>query len=268
MTSTALENRPYAGRTAVVTGAAGGIGYGVVEHLLEHGASVALWDCNLTAADAAVARLSSTTERPVLAVQVDVAKALDVRAALARTREALGTPTIAVTAAGVMTVRSFLELDATQWDRTLRVNLTGSFLVLQACAQAMVEDGLPGSMVCISSVAARGPRPDAADYAASKAGVVSLVQSASVALGPHEIRVNALCPGVVDTAMTRSNALARAGGDAAVADRVIRTLLERVALGRVVAPAEVAAVIGFLLSPAAAYITGQALNVDGGMEFD
>lgn len=255
------------GRVAVVTGGAGGIGFAAARALAHGGADVALWDVSAEAADAAAQELLSTGRRTV-GMAVDVGDPAAVDAALAQTRQQLGTPSLVVTAAGVMSVAPFLDLEVTAWERTMRINLTGSFCVVRACARAMVEERLSGSIVCVSSVAGRGPRADAADYAASKAGVISLVRSAAVALGSREITVNAVCPGVVDTDMTRRNAAARARGDHEAAAAHLQALLSRVALGRVIAPAELADVIAFLLSPAAAYITGQALNVDGGMEFD
>jgi NAD(P)-dependent dehydrogenase (short-subunit alcohol dehydrogenase family) len=123
-------------------------------------------------------------------------------------------------------------------------------------------------MVAVASVAARGPRADAADYAASKAGLLSLVRSAAVALAPHGIRVNALCPGVVDTEMTRRNAQRRAEREGITPEEAREALVAHVPLGRSADPAEVATVALRLLGPDFGYVTGQAINVCGGLEFD
>lgn len=114
----------------------------------------------------------------------------------------------------------------------------------------------------------KGPRADSAGYAASKAGVISLVRSAAIALAPFGIRVNAVCPGVVDTAMTQRIAAARAAEKGISVDEALHAVLDRVPLGRMETADEVADVIGFLLSDAASYVTGQALNACGGLEFD
>lgn len=264
--SSAEPEHPGRG-VALVTGAATGIGRATAEALALAGGAVAVCDIDSAgakeAASAIVARGGSAA-----AFSFDVADESAVTGALEQVRARLGTPTRVFAAAGIMRVAPFLELSASQWETTLRVNLTGTFLVLQGSARLMVHDGLPGSMVAVASVAARGPRPDAADYAASKAAMLSLVRSAAVALGPHRIRVNAVCPGVIDTEMTRRNAQLRAEHEGITAEQALRALVTNVPLGRSAEPAEVASVAVRLLGPDFGYVTGQAINVCGGLEFD
>ena len=247
--------------TAVVTGAAAGIGAATARALADAGYTVACWDLD----DA----VTGTAERVGgLAVRVDVADADAVTAALAETRQRSGVPTAVFTGAGIMRTAPFLDLTPADWQRTLQVNLTGTFLVLRACAAAMVEAGRSGAMVAGASVAARGPRADSADYAASKAGVISLVRSAALALAPQGIRVNAVCPGVVDTPMTQRNAQGRAERDGRTPQDVLDALVATVPLGRMARADEVAGVVVRLLGDEFGYVTGQALNVCGGLEFD
>jgi NAD(P)-dependent dehydrogenase (short-subunit alcohol dehydrogenase family) len=132
----------------------------------------------------------------------------------------------------------------------------------------MAEDGLPGAMVAMSSVAGRGPRADAADYAASKAAVISVVQSAAVALAPHRIRVNALCPGMVDTPMTQRNTRRRAQVESRSPEDVAAAMLAKIPLGRLSTPKEIADIATLLIGENFNYVTGQAINVCGGLEFD
>jgi NAD(P)-dependent dehydrogenase (short-subunit alcohol dehydrogenase family) len=251
---------------AVVTGAAGGIGEATAGVLADAGYSVALWDLDNRVADVA-ARIAGHGHTAI-ADQVDVADRASIMDALGRLKSSWGTPTAVVSAAGVMTVHPFLDLPMDSWERTLRVNLTGTFLLLQACGGSMVQDGLSGSMVAVASVAARGPRPDAADYAASKAGVVSVVQSAAVALAQHGIRVNALCPGVVNTPMTARNIVARASLEHVSEASIMASMVAKAAMNRPAEPAEVAATAVQLLGNGFGYVTGQAINVCGGLEFD
>lgn len=254
-------------RVAFVTGAAAGIGAAMARELAGAGYAVALSDVEVAALDETAEALRAEGAR-VLAVPMDVRDVDDVRRAVHATCREFGTPTAVFAAAGVMAVNPFLELSAESWRRTFDINVTGTFTVLQACARAMVERRLPGAMVAVASVAARGPRADAADYAASKAAIVSLVQSAAVALGPHGIRVNAVCPGVIDTAMTRRNAERRATREGTTPEVALAALVSGVPLGRLAEPAEVASVAAALLGDGFGYVTGQALNVCGGIEFD
>ena len=132
----------------------------------------------------------------------------------------------------------------------------------------MIEAGKPGSLVGLSSISARGGRPDSADYAASKAGVISLVRSAALAFAKNQININAVCPGIVETEMTRGLHERRAKMTGITPEESYAKILSTIPLGRPQTADDVADVVAFLLSKDASYITGQALNADGGMEFD
>jgi NAD(P)-dependent dehydrogenase (short-subunit alcohol dehydrogenase family) len=257
----------FDGRTAVITGAAQGMGSRIAERLAELGAAVALWDFNGDGASAQAEKLRANGHQAV-AANCDVSDQGSVAAALHATIDRLGTPTLVVTAAGIARARPFLDVDAAEFERQLSVNLTGTFLTMQACANAMVDAKLTGSMVGISSVAGRGPRADLTAYAASKAGVISVVRSAAVALAGHAINVNAVCPGVVDTEMTRVTQQQRAAELGITESEALQRLAARIPLGRIQTTDDVSDVIIFLLSRQASYVTGQALNACGGLEFD
>jgi NAD(P)-dependent dehydrogenase (short-subunit alcohol dehydrogenase family) len=173
-----------------------------------------------------------------------------------------------VAAAGIFTQKPFAELSRDDWDQTIDVNLTGQFDLVQAAGKAMGAAG-NGAMVLFSSVAGRGGRPDAPHYAAAKAGVISLTRSAALAWGPEGVRVNAVCPGVILTRMweQRIEARDRDYGEGA-GQAYLDELTAKMALRRVGLPLEIASAVLFLLSDASAYVTGQSLNVDGGLEFD
>ncbi len=181
---------------------------------------------------------------------------------------ALGPVHHAVTSAGIIRKAPFLELDLAAWRRTLDINLTGTWLVFQRVARRMVASGRTGSLVALSSVAGRSGRATAADYAASKAGVISVVRSAALALAPHGIRVNAVCPGVVDTPMTTGIHEQNAHELGISQEESLRRMVAGIPLGRLETPDEVADAVAFLLGDGGRYITGQALNVCGGVEMD
>jgi NAD(P)-dependent dehydrogenase (short-subunit alcohol dehydrogenase family) len=257
----------FAGRTVLISGAAGGIGTAIARRLSTEGAHVALRDLSLAgveglAADLRQAGLRASAHRLDVTDGADVAHVLDEVEALA------GRVSMAVTSAGVIYIGPFLEATRAHWDRTLAVNLTGTFLVLQAVARRLVAAGEGGRLVAISSVSGRGGRPDSADYAASKAGVISVVRSAALALAPRNITVNAVCPGVVDTEMTRLIHAARASSGGITTEESLQRMAARIPLGRVQTAKDVADVVSFLLSDDAGYVTGQAINADGGMEMD
>jgi NAD(P)-dependent dehydrogenase (short-subunit alcohol dehydrogenase family) len=257
----------FAGAIALVTGGAGGIGAAVARSLAREGAHVAVADRDIAPAERIASEIAAAGGM-ASAHRLDVADGEDVRETVADIRARFGTITHAVTAAGIIAIHPFLDLTSDDWDRTLAVNLRGTFLTFQAVARQLVEASRGGSLVAISSVAGRGGRPTATDYAASKAAVISLVRSAALALAANGITVNAVCPGIVDTDMTRAIHAERAILAGVTPAESLARLAATVPLGRIETAEDVAHAVSFLLSSEGSYITGQALNVCGGLEFD
>ncbi len=254
------------GRTALVTGAAGGIGRAVVEVLAANGVNVAVTDVSVEQMEPVVEAARSCGVSATACV-LDVASPQAITAAVQSCTRALGSISLGVTGAGVLHVKPALELEESEWDRTFDVNLKGTFFVLQALAGHMTARGTGGRLVAVSSVGGRSGRPELVDYAASKAGVISVVRSLALALAPL-IRVNAVCPGVVDTAMTTALHAQRSKGTEVTVDESIAAMAARIPLGEIADPRDIARAVAFLLSDSANQITGQSINVCGGLEFD
>ncbi len=257
----------FEGRTALITGGAGGIGAAVARRLASEGANVAIADLSQDAGEKIVAEIAQAGGK-ASAYKLDVTSPDDVNRVLQAVEAKQGLVTMGVTCAGIIRTFPFLELPFDAWNTTFAVNLTGTFLVFQAVARRMIEAGQPGSLVGLSSISGRGGRPDSADYAASKAGVISLVRSAALAFAKNLITVNAVCPGIVETEMTRGLHEQRAKVTGITPEESYARILATIPLGRAQTANDVADVVTFLLSKEASYITGQALNADGGMEFD
>lgn len=254
------------GRRGLVTGAAGGLGAAVAHALAHAGADVAVSDLDGDGLGRVAEDVAGLGVRaPSLPADLtDFGQAGDL---VDSVTSSLGGLDLLVNCAGIMQTRPLLDLTAEQWRRMVDVNLTGAFAVTQAAGRVMVDGG-GGSIVTLASVAARSGRPLAAHYAASKAALLSLTKSAAAAFAPT-VRVNAVCPGVFLTPMWDEIMAdrARLHGASAGAE-----FLERVTsaapLGRDGDPRELANAVLFLSSDLASYVTGQALNVDGGLEMD
>ena len=253
------------GRAVLVTGAGGGLGRAIAFGLAQAGAAVALSDLPGAALDSAVAELLDAGFR-AHRLEADLLDDDQAHALPQRAVEAIGGLDGLVNCAGMMQTKPMRDVTAADWRRVVGVNLTGVFHVTQAAANHMSSTG--GSIVTLASVAARSGRPNAVHYAATKAALLSMTKSAAMAYAPA-VRANAVCPGIFLTPMWEAILADRdaefgQGAGQAYLDEV----LAKVPLNRAGAVEELAQVVTFLISDAASYVTGQAINVDGGLEMD
>jgi 2-deoxy-D-gluconate 3-dehydrogenase len=254
------------GMVAMVTGAGQGIGAAIAVRLAEAGADVAVLDLDDRTAHATADRIVRSGRRAV-AILANVSDAAADRAAVRTTREKLGQLDILVNNAGIFPFSPAMETTPELWNRVLSVNLSGAFFLAQEAAKAMVEGGRGGSIVNIASVDAFRPTGNLAHYDASKGGLVMLTRSLALEFGPKKIRVNCIAPGSIDTpgAQAATGAALPSGVDP---QALLKTFLARIPLGRMGAPEDIANAALFLASPAASYITGATLVVDGGYLVD
>jgi NAD(P)-dependent dehydrogenase (short-subunit alcohol dehydrogenase family) len=248
------------GKVAIVTGAAQGIGQACAARLAQEGAKVVLCDINEVAGPG-VAKAIGAEGGNVIFVPCDVARPADVSAAVAAALKAYGRIDVLVNNAGVVDDAPFLDLSLEELDRVLSINLRGAFLMAQAAARQMVKQGPPkpgtaaGAIVNMSSINERFGLPDHVAYSMSKGGIAQLTKSMAVALAPQGIRVNAVGPGTIDTPLLAN----------VVKDRAFRSkVLSRTPLGRYGRPEEIAAIVAWLASDEASYVTGTTIFADGG----
>ena len=241
------------GKVALVTGAQQGIGRAIAVALARDGADVGVNYLDDPAAAEGVAGEIRGLGRRAVTIQGDVSHAASVEAMVKAVVDTLGPPEILVNNAGVFPRASFLELTEREWDFVLGVNLKGGFLCAQAVARALVAASRSGAIVNISSSAVRGD-PRGVHYSSSKAGVVGLTRAMALALAPHRIRVNAIAPGLTDTAQPRHG-----NTEAQIAERA-----REIPLGRIAQPDEIAKVAVFLATAEAGWITGELIHVNGG----
>lgn len=247
------------GQWAVVTGASKGIGLGIAGALVDAGASVVLVARGEEALEAAGGtlreRASGGREQAVVTKVADTSQPGAIAVLFAQLADELPRLNVLVANAGSGALAPFLDCTAEEWERTIALNLTGTFLCCQAAARMMAAaPGEPNrSIVVVSSIRAHGARPGLAAYATTKAGLNQLVRIAAYELAPLGIRVNALSPGITATPLSQDQN-----------PELFEERAKTVPMGRAGTPADMAAAALYLCSPAAAFVTGTNLVVDGG----
>lgn len=282
--------QPLDGKIAIVTGSGQGIGKAVALRLAHEGADVVVADINLEKAQQTAQEIRALRRR-AMAYGVDIASVAEIRRMVDSVVAEFGRIDILVNCAGVVQAKPFLEITEDDWDRILDINLKGATFCIQAVAAQMIRqlvawpraalaagqapeqvkmaeraDRSYGKIVNFSSISGRHGRALQLHYAASKTAIISITQSAALALAPYNINVNAVAPGVIPTAMWEQ--IDRECGHifGTKPGEAIREFIEKIPLKRAGSAEDVAGAVAFLCSADADYITGQTLNVDGGYE--
>lgn len=239
-------------QVVLVTGAAAGIGFGIVQAFYEAGAQVGLGDVRPAALDRAAARLAETDR--IFAHALDVRDGESVGRFVESAEATLGPVTVMVANAGIYPNTPVLDMSPEEWDRVMETNVRGVFLTCQAAARSMTNRGTAGKLITVSSGAYRSGRPGAAHYCASKAGVVMFTKVLALELAGNRINVNCIAPGLVEVE----------GEVSPLSDAYVEALTAMIPWGRIGQPRDIANAALFLASPAAEFITGEVLAVNGG----
>jgi NAD(P)-dependent dehydrogenase (short-subunit alcohol dehydrogenase family) len=244
-----------AGKVALVTGAANGIGEASARRLAADGARLVVTDIEKDRL-AEVCQSIAESGAEVMQYELDVRRREAIQTVFDDVEAKWGVPQVVAHIAGIVAFAHFLDHTDEDWDRVIAINLTGTFLVTQIAARAMVKAGIPGSIVMMASTNGLVAEEDLAAYNASKFGVVGLTKTLAIDLARYNIRVNSVNPGLIKTRLTRG-VWENAAAVQAYQD-------QRIPMRRLGTPEEVAACVSFLASDDAAYVTGHSLVVDGG----
>jgi 3-oxoacyl-[acyl-carrier protein] reductase len=243
---------PFANRVALVTGGSRGIGRASALRLAQEGADVAIsYRSRMQEAEEVVAAIEGYGRRG-LCVTCDVSNPVDVERLAATTRQRLGPIDFLVHSGGISTLRDHTELNLASWREMMDVNLTGVYLIVFAVKDEMIRRRF-GRIVTLSSVAALRPRKMQIHYASAKAGVIAFTRCCAEAFAPHNVRINGIAPGLIETEMAH-----------VLSDKMIQDVVAGTPMGRLGTPEEIASVVRFLLSEESSFMTGHTLAVSGG----
>jgi len=251
-------------KVAIITGAGTGIGSGIARLLAEEGASVVVTDINETAAKKTAEEIISSGGHAI-ALRMDVTSTEEIDQVIKKTLEKFGKIDILVNNAGVSSIAPITEMTEKDWDYTMDINAKGTFLCTKPVVQQMIKQGKGGKIICVSSLAGKIGNKYYSHYSASKFAVIGFVRSIAMEVAPYQITVNAVCPGRVKTSMEEREIEWEAKLLGLPKDEVKKSYLASIPLGRLETPEDVAKLILFLASKDADYITGEAIEVTGGM---
>jgi NAD(P)-dependent dehydrogenase (short-subunit alcohol dehydrogenase family) len=249
--------------TVMITGAANGIGQACALRFAMEGANVACLDM-AEAANEATAAQCREVGGGAIALTCDVTSPDSLKSAVEAIMAQWGRLDVLITSAGIYTGSPLPEVSLKQWQRLIDINLTGVFLSNQAVASILQEQGR-GSIINLSSMAGKTSWPASAEYSASKSGVIGLTRSVAMELAPYGVTVNAVCPGNTLTDMVKSVAGKVGAMDGLTAEEWLQMRANDCPMNRMAQPWEIAGVIAFLASDDSRYLTGQAIEIDGGL---
>ena len=250
-------------KVAIITGGNKGIGRAISLAFADEGADIVIADIIATKE---VSNEIRNKGRRELVVKTDVSRAKEVDNMVQKCLEKFGKIDILVNNAGVLSVAPIIELDEKEWDRNMDINAKGVFLCCKTVAKQMIKQGEGGKIINISSLCGKIGCRYLGHYCASKFAVIGLTKTLALELAPYHINVNAVCPGVVETDMLIREYQSIAKLENTTVEELRKNVLPTIPLGRLSQPEDVAKVVVFLASPDSDYMTGQAINVTGGME--
>jgi len=253
----------FINQVAIITGSASGIGRACAERFAQEGANIVCLDFDAVRNEE-TAELCRKFDVEALALKCDVTQPEDLQQAVGTTLETWGRIDVLVASAGIYTGSPLADVPLDQWQRLIDINLTGTFLSNQAVVPTLMEQG-SGSIINISSMAGKTSWPASAEYSASKSGVIGLTRSVAMELAPSGATCNAVCPGNTLTDMVRNVAGVVGEQDGLTGEEWLAKRASECPMNRMAEPWEIAGVVAFLASQDSRYLTGQAIEVDGGM---
>jgi NAD(P)-dependent dehydrogenase (short-subunit alcohol dehydrogenase family) len=254
----------FKNKTVLITGAGQGLGKETAELFVKEGGNVLVSDINLDNLNKLKGNLAGRSYE-IDVIKADISKLDDIEEMVNKAVSRYGKIDILVNNAGVSITKKVMNLNENDWDKVLNVNVKGTFFVSQRVAKQMIESRNGGCIINIASIAGEKGRPDFLAYAASKAAVINMTKSLALELAKYDIRINAIAPGSIDTSMWHDVVNKIALKKHCDKDDLARAWIEKIPMKRLAKPKDIADMILYLCSDEAAYITGQVINVCGGL---